>query len=131
MPSLSPLTSEMHHHVLDAPCTPLNLPVPPHGHPDACTRGRRRGQTRPGVHTHAPGRAWRQPWTRQSAPRLVTSARPSPPAPAGRLASTPGPRQTPPRAFPRPVAVEEDDDVRHSAHGRVTRATMLDHRKLF
>ncbi|KAK1647966.1 hypothetical protein QYE76_065771 [Lolium multiflorum] len=53
---------------------------------------------------------------------LVASARPSPPAPAGRLTSAPGHRQTPPRASPRPVAVEEDDDVRHSTHGRVAAA---------
>ncbi|KAK1609035.1 hypothetical protein QYE76_032708 [Lolium multiflorum] len=60
---------------------------------------------------------------RRLSPSLATSA-------CGRLTSAPGRRQTPPRARPRLVTVEEDDDVRHSRPGRVTRATVLDHRTL-
>ncbi|KAK1606230.1 hypothetical protein QYE76_029903 [Lolium multiflorum] len=61
--------------------------------------------------------------TRQLRPRLAISAR------AWLRLSTRS-RQTSSRARPRLVTVEEDDDVRHSRPGRVTRPTVLDHRTL-
>jgi hypothetical protein len=61
MPSLSPLTSGLHLHVLDVPLPLLDQPVPSFDQGNACTRQHRRAQNTPAT----PCRAWSR---RQSAP---------------------------------------------------------------
>ncbi|KAK1698106.1 hypothetical protein QYE76_014803 [Lolium multiflorum] len=68
---------------------------------------------------------------RARAPRHPVSSDPaSPSAPLRGLTSAPGRRQTPPRARPRLVTVEEDDDVRHNMASPINFNQFLEKEKL-